>query len=91
LIFSIILAGVSIVVAQIIFNILPIGIFPCKVTDFTRETIDTVCRLRDISSPPEYVIAVLTPGGELLKIAVTIIIPVITGFLIVRLTKPSPK
>jgi uncharacterized membrane protein len=89
LIISIILAFALVAVARIVFNIFPISIFPCTITHFSRETIDTLCGLRDINTPPQYVTAELTPSGEVIRFLVTIIIPIILGFYIEYLTKPK--
>lgn len=87
LLITVILAGVFMVASQIIFNVvLPVAIFPCTITFFTRDAISSVCSLRDVNTPPEYVIVALKPSGEIVRLSVMMIIP-IAFFVEFRLTK----
>lgn len=87
LILSIMLAVVFVIGSQFLFRNLPINIFPCTVTRYesprnTKEVRHTVCSLSYIQNPPHWWGAESTPEGQFLEILLTLIAPVIAGFIL---------
>ena len=83
IILTLILSGVMILAAQLLFYFVPVEIFPCIRTGPSEVTVQTLCSLASVSGGQEFTEARLTVVGKVLEVLVTWLLPVAAAILIV--------
>lgn len=82
LILSIIFGGCLVLVAHLIFALLPLSAFPCTQTQGGGITTAQLCSLRDINAPGPDGIYELTKAGQILQFLTIYVVPVVLGFVV---------
>jgi hypothetical protein len=80
LFFSIIFGGCLVLAAHLIFELLPVAIFPCVQTQIGGITSKQVCSLGDVYSSRSGAVYQLTTIGQVSSFIIIYVLPVIAGF-----------